>query len=315
MQQYPNLTTLLENYANKPSGISTDDHINKWIGQFNINYQIPILDVLEELITNNAYSDKKFEDIFGSKIISDASLTRKDPSKYWAETFILRCPQNRSQNEIASILCSSLNAKGLPFCTDETKAVRYLYIDDFSFSGYRIYQDLKDFNTDKEIDIVTIATYEYNKYSFEKKFKPKLKFKEINRFNHIVFENRLWKKEDAETFIPHTDCLEEFFIKFHDNLNGKTFSKFMRTTHKPNRTFSNPQKRFLCEKAFFEKGLFITESCSTRYKPLGGQAPYGLGFGSALFTYRNCSNTNPLVLWFGDYDGKIWYPLIKRNGY
>ena len=315
MTQYPNLTVFLDNYVNRPQGISTDDHIQKWLDQFQTNYQPAILDILEELITKNAYSDEKFKDIFGAKIISSASLTRNDPSKYWAETFILRCPQNRSQNEIASILCTSLTEKGLSYCTDETKASRYLYVDDFSFSGYRIFQDLKNFNTGKDLDIVTIATYTYNVYNFNKKFKPLLKFKNINRFNHITFENSPLKKNDAETFTPHIDCLQDFFIQFHDALNGKKFAASMRTTHKPNFIFSDPRKRYLCEKAFFEQGLIITTKYQTKYKPLGGQAPYGLGFGSALFSYRNCSNTNPLVLWFGDYKSKLWYPLIKRIPY
>ncbi|MCX2524734.1 hypothetical protein OQ287_10840 [Larsenimonas sp. GH2-1] len=85
--------------------------------------------------------------------------------------------------------------------------------------------------------------------------------------------------------------------------------------------FSSEAGRQVLESEFFIAGAKIIAKIENRnsfMRPLGF-SNFGLGFGSMIFTYRNCPNNCPLAMWWGDPEVTMgalhWYPLLMREGY
>ena len=87
--------------------------------------------------------------------------------------------------------------------------------------------------------------------------------------------------------------------------------------------FSSETGRQALEREMLLAGMRIRSFCqepSPAMRPLG-RGYFGLGFGSMIVTYRNCPNTVPLALWWGDsnehpdHPFSKWYPLLPRRTY
>lgn len=86
--------------------------------------------------------------------------------------------------------------------------------------------------------------------------------------------------------------------------------------------FSSPENRVKLENLFLNKGIELinkirTENFDRRKRPLGDtvKSHKTLGTGTLFFTWRNISNTCPLVFWW-DVPGHNWIPLfcVKNRG-
>ena len=76
--------------------------------------------------------------------------------------------------------------------------------------------------------------------------------------------------------------------------------------------FTSSEARDRYEKIILNKGLDIIDrigSCSAPTRPLGFTPPSHqiLGLGSHVFTWRNTSNTCPIVYWW---ESNGWHPLL-----
>ena len=71
--------------------------------------------------------------------------------------------------------------------------------------------------------------------------------------------------------------------------------------------FSSEQGRQLLERAFLEQGLASLSRVNgpREWRALGGFGSHGYGFGALLVSHRNCPNTCPLALWWGDPDATV----------
>lgn len=86
--------------------------------------------------------------------------------------------------------------------------------------------------------------------------------------------------------------------------------------------FSSPENRIKLENLFIQKGIELlskvkSDSPDKRKRPLGDsiRSHKTLGTGTLFFTWRNISNTCPLVFWW-DVSGHEWIPLfcLKNRG-
>lgn len=111
----------------------------------------------------------------------------------------------------------------------------------------------------------------------------------------------------------------------YDNwlINEDFDPKYRQANGVKNKIFSNT-RREAYERIMFKYGLKIMGFFSKNsgvVKPLGYSTFRGFGFGSTVFSFRNCPNNNPLVFWWGDptasqsHPFSRWYPLLQRKAY
>lgn len=129
-----------------------------------------------------------------------------------------------------------------------------------------------------------------------------------------IIENRKGN-ENSEVLWP-TDLPDDLDIKAYLPFEARPVSGNLGP-------FSSEQGRQLLERELFSAGMKIraaSKSPDADLRPLG-RNKFGLGFGSMIVTFRNCPNTCPLALWWGDPDADTtsplskWYPLFKRKTY
>lgn len=209
----------------------------------------------------------------------------------------------------------------------------YIYIDDFLFSGNRVLTDIESWikksNADNcHVDIALIGLFKRGDYTTKLALKElaetynrKITFR-IMAFTQYMYENRLYYNGKSEVFWPQETVLSDKSISVYLRAQ-KYMPKFRVDNGENNRVFSR-SRREQYEYALFKAGLKIIGFCNEPtpvMKPLGYNRFDGFGFGSTVFTYRNCPNNNPLAFWWGDPNytdahpfGK-WYPLMQRKTY
>lgn len=194
----------------------------------------------------------------------------------------------------------------------------YYYIDDFSFTGDRIYNDLEGwirFHAPDEcyITIITICSHTYGNYNLNKSLKKlanetgkSIKFEITSLLNY--YKNDLSNRDKSDVF----------WLKHGNRYNRSGFID-------GSIIFDNSENRDIFEEIIFEAGKHIISLCqnpSSVMKPLGySRISSHMGFGGTIFSYKNCPNTTPLAFWWGDPNADSssplsqWYPLFIRRIY
>ena len=315
-----NIIQAILQYENKPSFVTDYDsakhHVNKWLNQFDAKYRDAIVVTMDSTFEKSFITKDDYKKMCISKV-RDPNLTQNNPEEYWSKTFILDCQKNgKSQSEMVEILKKALVENNLQFCNDENTAQNLLYLDDMAFTFGRITQDLERL-MHKKIDVLPIISHTYNDYYFKNKGLGSAS--NIKTWHCIMLENRVTYKNKSQVFWPHKDSLKNnFFRRFFDYFNCNESG--LRDIDCTYDVFKDALARKLCEEAFFIEGsrILISFDDKKNFKPLG-ISPFknSWGFGGSVFSYRNCPNTTPIVIWWGNYyDPKgLWYPLMLRKGY
>lgn len=316
-----NIIQAVLQYENKPSFVTDYDsakhHVVRWLNQFDAKYRDSIDATMDSILEHFFITKDDYKKMCISKA-RDKILTSNNPEEYWSKTYILDCQINgKSQSAMVEILKSALIEEDLHFCQDITKAENLLYFDDMAFTFGRIRSDIKRFSG-RKLDICPVITHSYNDYYFRN---HDGKASNIRTLYCAILENRTGAgyKNVSDVFWPHQDSLqnEEFKEKFEELGCNKDN---LRDQYSASKIFKDPYARKICEEAFFIEGTKIVTALSDKknYKPLG-ISPYEnhWGFGGSVFSYRNCPNTAPLVIWWGSYynPNRLWYPLMLRKGY
>jgi hypothetical protein len=327
------IANIIGGYRDGEFGNYDINHVNRWISQFEDDEKEIVLLETHKLLKRNYITRENFSEFINLLIDSD-SVYRGDKDSYWKSVSILNIQKNgNSQKELNEILRTKINKtfQGVDFTPKDSG--EYIYLDDFIFSGNRLYSDMEDwiknFSPDKSrVCIITIGWFIYGQYSTDKKLKELAKKhkKDIefsfSSYTQFRLENRLYRKDYSEVFWP-TNSIE--------NINGYTqwlesenFDPKPRTPSAvKNEVFSN-SRREEYEKIIFKYGLkIIGFSANNNFvvKPLGYSTFRGFGFGSTVFSFRNCPNNNPLAFWWGDPSARPshpfskWYPLLQRKTY
>lgn len=144
----------------------------------------------------------------------------------------------------------------------------------------------------------------------------------IDNYPHINFYNPNPKFNHV---YPKENDIGKEFLNFIENAfdrgYGMTNEKLaFRNPDYPKveEFYSSPENRDRYENILLQKGIEIINSIENlkvqSIRPLGMTPPSykTLGTGSHFFTWRNISNTCPLVFWWGN----NWYPLfpVKNRG-
>ncbi len=314
------ITTTADYYA-FANHASVEAHINTWLQQFDESVRLPLLTEMDYVLKSTYFSKNKIIS-FLRGIINSKKIAGQDPCAFWKSVNFLDIQGGgTSQKDMLSLFSNELEAK-YNFKIDDcgTAGGDFIYLDDFSFTGGRIIQDIKKWIVERapqnaKLHIITIAKHAYGDYYTRKEIKKCIidNNKDINFtwWNFMVLEDRRYYTDSSDvlrpTNIPDNDDIKEYaealaykpHLRNSGNVGGKNL-------------FSSNAGRELLEQVFLKTGIEVREKCpllTIRHRPLGYMSLETLGFGSMIVTYRNCPNNAPLALWVDS----PWKPLFKRN--
>lgn len=282
-----------------------NEHVSRWIGQFNPEVQVPMLRELNHV----------FQRTYVSKVAMRQFLTDiadRFSCEFWQSAYICNIQKRGiSQSEIMGIFDEILKDKcGSAIEYRKSANGNLVYFDDAVFTGDHIINDLdkiiKKISNKTQLYIIVIASHTYAEYRIERRF-PRIK---VNMCRKWRLENRKSWHKPMGGLVP-TDVLRPSEI-------GKR-NRVARASP----LFSSVEGRELLERQFLNVGERIrgfAKNPNPNLKPLG-YSNLESGFGSLFVTYRNCPNNCPLALWYGDpsshpsHPFSRWYPLFPRRTY
>ena len=325
------IATTIQDYREGEIANPTPAHVDRWVKQFDVAVQLPLLFELDHVLDQTYFSKRYVESFFSHEIINHP-LATQNPRDFWKRVNFLNIQkQGHSQHEILKLFSDSLRAQcGLELGQCGAPDGPFFYIDDVMFSGGRVQTDLKSWVHDKApakaaVHILVIGAHRLGEWQCVEGLKVAAKkvAKEItfDCWAAIRFENRKFKKVISEVLwpavIPADPALAAYMaLEARFPFEVRTAGGVLEQP-----VFSGEVGRQLIEKELLLAGVRIRARCqnpSSVMRPLGFSS-YGLGFGSPIVTYRNCPNNAPLALWWGEAKATSgamhWYPLLPRKTY
>jgi hypothetical protein len=327
------IAEIIKSYRDGEFGVYDCDHVKRWISQFQVDERSVVLIETYKILERNYFTKKNFLE-FIDTIIKSQGIKNEIGESYWRKVSLLNIQKNgKSQTELNEIFGRKLfNLYKISNFSKELSS-EYIYLDDFIFSGGRLFADMSEWISKKapnkcNICIITIGVFTSSIWQIDIKLKDLVKKlgKNINFtfkcFGTFRLKNKLVEKDHSEVFWPtesitQLDGYPQFLIK-------ERFSpEYRNKNNDENRIFSITNREEY-EKIIFKYGLKImsfSSKNSSVVKPLGYSTYRGFGFGSTIFSFRNCPNNNPLVFWWGNPTAKSshpfskWYPLFQRKTY
>ncbi|PKF77331.1 hypothetical protein CW749_22530 [Vibrio sp. vnigr-6D03] len=325
------ISQIIRNYADNRYGVYDSVHVNRWIEQFDVNERQLVLEETLHILQSHYITKEQFIDFVSTTIDFD-NIHKGNPQQFWGNASLLQIQRNgNSQNELNHIFSSVLQNKYQVGNIINKLSQDYFYVDDFIFSGNRLYDDIRQWielnnPINCNLNIVTIGYYTSGQYSTECKLRKLFENRNIKlnfySYNEHVLENRLSSRDSSERFWPTVRVLEDATIQAYVANNEPNFTFRTIIPHK-NKVFSS-ERREQYEKIMLKYGIRIVgfpRNNNIVVKPLGYDTYPTFGFGSAVFTFRNCPNNNPLAFWWGDPNApknhpfSQWYPLLQRTAY
>lgn len=327
------IAEIIEGYRDGEFGTYDSSHVERWISQFDEDEQETVLLETLKILKKNYITAEKFTQFVNDLIESD-SVPNGDINNYWRSVSILDIQKNgKSQDDLNDILVHAISDRYSVSEVVDKESDEFIYLDDFIFSGNRLYSDMRDWIIDIapnkcRVCVITIGWFIYGQWNTQKKLEEvakgsgkKIEFVFVS-YKEFRFENRLSKKDYSEVFWPMESIIN--LDGYSDWFRGENFDpKYRQENKTSNKVFSNSRREDY-ERIMFKYGLKIMSFSSQNnvvVKPLGYSIFRGFGFGSTVFSFRNCPNNNPLVFWWGDptasssHPFSKWYPLLQRKTY
>ncbi len=145
-------------------------HVLRWIGQFDQNDQPIILAEMERLL-DKCYISRAAAKSVIEGLALNVELAGSTPKDFWKTMGFLRLQSgSQSQTDMLALLNEVLGEKfGLDTASQDSAAKTYVYLDDISFSGNQVKNDLLDWAEKKNIQnatvhIILIAAYSQGEY-------------------------------------------------------------------------------------------------------------------------------------------------------
>jgi hypothetical protein len=332
---------IIRDYHNYNGFQFTTKHIIDWAGQFEENDRAFILEEFLFLLQRGIYISEA--DARRILVESIESLSREYKYKSVPEflenvDFLRLQKDHKSQGVLLSIMDQELKNrynKGLAECGN-VSGKHCLYIDDILATGGTLYNDMNTWlpqtnaagssnldliiKNEKTLKIVLLCFHNANTTLW--RLKVGLNRDEVLKKitfiyayeiqNHLGFMNQRLNfafplAEESEEVASYWNQL------FQDDPGTKAFRRI--GTPAVETLFSSPANRIKFENIILKKGIEILLNSKTlkpNHRPLGATFPSykTLGTGTLFFTWRNISNTCPVVFWW---KSDIWNPLFPLN--
>lgn len=323
LKDYENFESYMLNDDQSINDVSLHRHIEQWITQFELSEQKFIASMVLKLLENR-YITKNEELEFINELFENQTLNNRNTMPFPLEI------QKNGKSQKHLVKCYEEKISLHPEINYSQDSV--IYLDDFIFSGGRIYQDLSNWiPLQKKSYKIYVAVIGYHSGIWKTKQELQKKICENNQRNNLnsslIFldscelENKLSKRNESDVLWP----MESFF-KIEENKKYEVHNYTYRNgfIETPYSLFKDNTERVKFENICLKYGFKIIEKCQAPHsttKPLGNCRFDGYGFGGLVFNYRNCPNNTPLIFWWGSGDidkphlNNQWHPLMPRKGY
>jgi hypothetical protein len=302
----------------------TAEHVDRWVSQFTPANQVAILQEFDGVIQKSFYNREHIVSELRN-LISAAALVGNDPAAYWRTVNFLSIQQHGESQRVLLELMSeqllSMFGYGVQQCG--SLGGDYMYLDDIAFTGDRAASDISAWIRNCapqqcKLHVIFLVRHTSCYYMENTRIPQAIdqSGKAINviHWYGLQVENRKEYRNNSGVYWP-VDVPEEVLEMYPADAR---FAHVPRTPPGNAPFFSSEASRQLLESEFSLAGVRIrSDSTAPKeiLKPLG-YGNFGLGFGSTFATYRNCPNTAPLAIWWGNGDARgpfKWYPLLPRK--
>jgi hypothetical protein len=338
------IVAIIKDYHNYRGFQFTEDHVINWVNQFEEGDREFVLQELLHLLQQGIY----FSEADGRRLLIERieELSRdfkfSKPVSFLANTHFLNLQaKEKSQSYLLNILDEELQNKygiGLAQCGSASKKYA-LYIDDILATGGTVFKDclywLQTKNTDGETNLDKVIKNETRLI---------LSFYCRHNWPNIPWRLKLQLNNDAITKKISFYC--DYEIQNHPKFSGQQFNFAYPVAAQPETVmnyfnaieattneatafrkegtpvtenlFSSADNRIRFENIILSKGVELLEKAhdlKPNHRPLGAGFPSykTLGTGTLFFTWRNISNTTPIVFWWKAGGWLPLFPLYKRG--
>lgn len=327
------ISSMIIDYADGEFGKLDENHVLRWVNQFQEEDRQIVLEETNRLLKKTYITKESFEKFISNLIVSE-KFSSSNQSEFWSQISLCDIQINgNSQKELNSLVKKNVLEQFGFEPKINAISQHYIYLDDFVFSGNRIVSDLRTWITCNapqkcHVSVVLMGWYQGGIWYVQNKLKEiaKQSNKDISfkywSIEELRLENRLRYKNTSNVFWPEESVMGIPEAVSYIDGQDRT-PTFREPTLEKNKVFSKT-RRSQYELAMVKAGLQILGYCQEPnqvVKPLGYHRFDGFGFGSTVFSFRNCPNNNPLAFWWGDPTyptahpfGK-WYPLMQRKTY
>jgi len=325
-------------------------HIKQWINQFNPDDREFVLSELLFLLPKSYLTKEHTLRILANEF----ETLRKDYSyntiqEFLDETIFLDCQEEgKSQKVLLGFINQILiDNYGYTLADCGKKNIKnWIYFDDVLASGATFrndiigeiekfgVEDFKKSNIRIIASFVIIHTWATSnvRFAIEKSLNCKtnefLKFYRVAEIENNPKINYFNKNPEFNHLFPINSKLGEEVLEFIENSFDREYGMrnadvAFRNPKLPQKEdfFSSPENRIRYESILLEKGFEIMKSIESlnapSLRPLGMTPPSykTLGTGTHFFTWRNISNTCPIVFWWGTNDWYALFPVKNRGGH
>lgn len=323
----------IKDYRNDTGIQITKDDINSWLAQF--SHPDIILSELAHILPK-VYLSKKEAREYLKEILEmlQTKYNYKNISDLIANSNLVDVQaEHKSQSviiEMVKVILKDDYDVDLGKTNDVSKK-HIIYLDDVLATGKTFFRETKELlshdnlyedvlTNKKTFDAVFFCVHQLGKGNVEwrlmKCFDDKIKTKISINSGFFIENQAKWRNQKLNFIFPTPQNNErqyEFLSKI-DTTNTIPAYRSLGLPD-PETFFSSSANRDLLEKEFLAKGLdiidMITSEPNASIRPLGYtvQSHKTFGLGTMFFTWRNISNTCPLVFWW-EVPGHNWKPLF-----
>lgn len=337
------IVAIIHDYHNYLGFQFTEEHIINWVNQFEEGDREFLLQELLHLLQQGIYiNEQQGRQLLLSRIETLSNkFSYKTPVDFLANTDILQLqPQEKSQHYLLTLLDKELQRKygiGLKQCGTASQKFT-LYIDDVLATGGTVFKDLSNWLQQKQKDdktnlsrvaktetILILSFYCRHLWS-NVPWRLKVVLgndeitKRINFYCDYEIQNHPSYPPSPQFNFAYPINEQIQTVQYYlENIEASTHAEHAyRKLGKPlkEKLFSSPANRNRFERIILLKGIELLQKAKElkpNHRPLGAGFPSykTFGTGTLFFTWRNISNTCPIVFWW---QAPGWLPLFPLNG-
>lgn len=326
----------------------TVEHIIAWANQFGNDAQF-VLEEMLHILPEIYISKEKAKNLLRERLLDIQKFYGyKTMNEMVINTYFFDVQKGyKSQPEILAIVDEILQEEYLINYKDylDNPKTNYIYFDDVLATGGTTVRDLSNWlkendtinnkqnfklilNGAKSLGVCFFAYHQLGfgnmQYILMKTFDDKIKNKLLVGTDYVIENQVKWFQQKLNCLYPtnnQSNSTIEYLAKLKD-VHERVPAYRPLNMPKKETFFSSPANREKLEKIFLEKGIELlskvqSENPDKRKRPLGDtvRSHKTFGTGTLFFTWRNISNTCPLVFWW-DVTGHNWLPLfcVKNRG-
>lgn len=314
------IQTTIADYRNGEIPPLTNEHIIRWIKQFDSNIQDELLQEIAHVL-DNSYLSKSDVHNFLKDLIRNPKLSGDNPCEFWGDAILLDIQQRGgSQKDYITLFQQALQEEcGFHATIGKSGSTTFIYLDDAIFTGNHVRRDLEAWVNSKapqkaDVHVIAAAIHSgswFQQNELEKAIRSSDKKINVHWWRSVTVEDLKKKINQSDVLRPRRLPDDKDVEAYASSLSYPiTFRS--KDSVGVNEVYSSEAGRNLIEQQMLIKGTFIRKVCTNlpeTQRPLGYSPLVGLGFGSTIVTFRNCPNNCPLAFWVGD----PWYPLFPRK--